>query len=95
MEKKKIFNIKTRVWVWPGIGGWHFVNVDKKISAYIREAYGVGMIKIRATIKKTSWDTSLFPHKNSRGYLLCVKKSVRKSENIFDGDEVSIRFEII
>lgn len=88
----KEHKIKAKVWRYPSLSGWHFVNVDKKISEQIRKAYPKGFVKIRAQIGKTSWDTSLFPHKLSASYLLSVKASVRKKEGIFDGDEVKIRF---
>ena len=29
---KKNFKIEAKVWKWPGDAGWHFVNIDKKIS---------------------------------------------------------------
>lgn len=97
---KKEYKIKAKVWRWPasaggpGDTGWHFVNVDKKISEQIRKAYPRGFVKIRAQIGKTIWDTSLFPHKLSASYLLSVKASVRKKEDIFEGDEVVIKFNI-
>lgn len=92
---RKEYKIKAKVWRWPGDVGWHFVNVDKKISEQIRKSYPKGFVKIRAQIGKTSWDTSLFPHKLSASYLLSVKASVRKKEDIFDGDEVKIGFRIL
>lgn len=91
---KKEYKIKAKVWRWPGDAGWHFVNVDRKLSEQIRKAYPRGFVKIRAQIGKTTWDTSLFPHKLSASYLLSVKASVRKKEDIFEGDEVVIKFRI-
>jgi hypothetical protein len=91
---KKNFNIKAKVWRWPGDGGWHFVNVDKKISKEIRDVYTRGFVKVNATIRHTSWDASLLPHKEDASYLLCIKKVVRKKEGIFEGDIVKINFKI-
>ena len=92
---KKEYKIKAKVWVYPGLGGWHFVNVDKKISAEIRKVFPKGFVKIRAQIGQTAWDTSLFPHKQSASYLISIKSAVRKKESIFDGDEVKIEFKIL
>ena len=94
MLKKRVFSQKAVVWVYPGLGGWHFVTLDKKISAEIRAKYKTGFVKIEATVGKTGWLTSLFPHKLSGAYLLCIKASVRKVEGIFAGEEVkfSVRF---
>lgn len=102
---KKNFKIEAKVWKWParsafstadaggpGDAGWHFVNVDKKISEEIRNKYKKGFVYITAKTGKTSWDTALFPHKISDSYLLSVKASVRKKEDIWEGDVVKIGF---
>lgn len=89
------YKIKAKVWKWPGDGPWHFVNIDKKMSAEIRELYGKGMVPIRTTIGKTSWDNVLFPHEISASYILAVKKLVRANEGIFEGDNINIRFKIM
>jgi hypothetical protein len=89
---KKEFKIKAKVWKWPGDGPWHFVTLDKKMSEGIRKAHGKGMIRIRTIIGQTTWDNVLFPHKISSGYILAVKKMVRKEEDIMEGDEVMLRF---
>lgn len=92
---KKNFKIQAKVWLWPGEGGWHFVTLDKELSGQIRNVYKKGFVRITAKIGKTSWPTSLFPHKLSQSYLLSIKKSVRSKENIFEGDVVKISFKII
>ena len=92
---KKEYKIKAKVWRWPGDAGWHFINVDKKISEQIRKAYPKGFVNIKAIVDKTAWDTSLFPHKLSGVYLICIKAAIRKKEGIFEGDEVKIGFRII
>ncbi len=92
---KKMYKFKADVWLWPGVGGWHFINVPEKISDEIRANHGKGMIKITATVKGTSWDTSLFPHKKSRGYLLCLKSSVRNKVGIYENDTINVSFLII
>ncbi len=91
---KKIYKFKAGVWLWPGVGGWHFVNVPEKISNEIREKYGKGMVKVIATVKGVSWTTSLFPHKKSKGYLLCLKSNIRKSVGIYENDTINISFNI-
>ncbi len=91
---KKNFTIKTKVWRWPGDGGWHFVTLDKKLSQDIRKVFTKGFVKIRVEIGKSAWDTSLFPHKES-GYLLCINKKIRSKEGIFEGDEVSIKIKVL
>lgn len=82
------------VWQYPGLAGWHFVTLDKALSAKIKEAYPKGFVKIEATVGKSTWNTSLFPHVQSKAYLLCIKNPIRKKEGIFVGDtvKISIRF---
>lgn len=94
----KKFVIKSEVWRWPGIGGWYFVYVDRKLSQKIQKngkVYGSGFVKIRASIGKTSWDTALFPYKKENVFLISIKKSVRKKEIIDTGDVVRIKFELL
>ena len=94
MKNKKL-TIRARIWRWPGDGGWHFVTLEKALSKKIRVAYPKGFVKIKAQIDQTSWNTSLFPHKQSESYLLSVKASTRKKEDIMEGDVVRVVFEII
>ena len=91
---KRNFRIKGEVWRWPGDGGWHFVNVDKKISGEIRKIFPKGFVKVVAKCGKSEWVTSLFPHNKPVSYLLCVSKKIRKAEGIFEGDRVSIEIKI-
>ncbi len=51
---------------------------------------GFGSAKVTATIGKTSWTTSVFPHKASDGWLLPVKKAVRVAEDLAVGDLVRV-----
>jgi hypothetical protein len=43
-------------------------------------------------IGKTTWTTSLFPKDGL--YLVPIRASVRKAENLEEGDEVTVRLEI-
>lgn len=92
---KKEFKIKAEVWLYPGLSGWHFVTLDKALSAKIRQTYKTGFVKVVATIGKTSWNTSLFPHKQSKAYLLCIKNDIRKKESIFVEDQVIITLRLV
>lgn len=92
------YKFKAQVWRWPGLGGWHFVNLPQKLSADIEKiavTYGAGFVKVKVSIGKSAWMTALFPHKESRGYLLSIKKSIRKKEGIWENDTVDISFELI
>lgn len=88
--KKLHFKIKARVWLWPGQAGWHFITIGEKVSSAILKNGVKGMIPIEAQIGNVVWNTSLFPHKMSKGYILCLKKDIRKKEDIFAGDQIKI-----
>ena len=89
------FSFRAKVWKWPGDMGWYFVNVPKNIFEAVRAKNGKGLIRVRLSIGRTRWETSLLPHALSGTYLLAIKALVRKNEGIFEGDEVDITFCII
>ncbi len=96
---KSIFKIKSKVWLYPGMAGWHFVSVPKKLSEEIKKSFGTpkrgwGSIPVAVTIGKTTWKTSIFPDKQSGGYLLPLKADVRKKEQIFSGDSITFSLSI-
>lgn len=97
--KKIVFDAK--LWIYPGeTGNWHFVSVPKEIARTLKETFshkkrGWGSLRVRATIGKTTWDTSIFPDSRTDTYLLPVKAAVRKKEALFHSDTVSVRLVIL
>ena len=93
--KGKKYKMKSKMWVYPGMAGWRFMYIGKRESAEIRKSRegkkrrGWGSVRVRATIGKTSWDTSIFPDKDGP-YLLPIKLAVRKAEGIMDDDIVTL-----
>lgn len=92
---KKSFIIKTKVWRWPGDGGWYFVTLPKDMYEKIRKTHTKGIVAVEAKLGKTVWNASLFPHKHSRSYILCIRKSVRKAEDVLEGDEVKVKITLM
>jgi hypothetical protein len=89
----KKYSLTSKVWLYPGMSGWHFLSVPKKESAEIKSLHkaprrGFGAIPVTVTINTTSWETSIFPDKHSGCFLLPLKSVVRKKESLFDGDTV-------
>jgi len=85
------------IWYWRGPAPWYFVTVPAKPSGDLKDilgfvTYGWGMIPVNARIGKTEWKTSLFP-KDGR-YIVPIKASVRKAENLEEGDKVAVRLEV-
>lgn len=101
MAKKKRFKMESRVWLWPGENAsWHFVSIDKKQSAEIKELYGKQVrgfrsIPVMVKMGKSEWKTSIFPDSKSGMYLLPLKAKVRQAEGVFVGDVVKYSIEIL
>lgn len=94
------YELTERVFIWPGeMASWYFVPITKKIGASIKQAVGMntrgfGSIPVVATIKTTTWQTSIFPDKSSGSYLLPLKAKVRKAERVFADDLLTFTIEI-
>lgn len=92
---KQKYAFKAELWRWPGFAGWHFVNVPKKISEQVKKLgkrYGAGFVRVNVTVGKSSWETALFPHKESGSYLLSIKKNIRKKEGLMEDDIIKVSF---
>ena len=103
MPEPETFAVTGKVWQWrPQEGaasGWHFLTIEGPVAAEIRYAAlgrsgGFGSIRVTATIGTTRWQTSLFPHKESGGFLLPLKAEVRRREGISGGSRISARIEV-
>jgi hypothetical protein len=86
-----------KIWFWKGPAPWFFVTVPeeqsrdlKAISGFV--TYGWGVIPVHVRIGKTEWQTSLFPKEEL--YIVPIKASVRKAENLEEGDNVTVRLEV-
>ena len=82
---------------WKGPAPWFFVTVPAKQSRELKAisglvTYGWGVIPVHVRIGKTEFQTSLFPKDGL--YLVPIKASVRKTENLEKGDNVTVRLEV-
>ena len=80
------------IWYWHGPSPFYFVTVPAEQSKALQVisglvTYGWGMIPASVRIGNTEWKTSLFA-KDGR-YIVPIKASVRKAENLDQGDEVT------
>lgn len=93
------------LWRWQGGSGgsWHFLTIDGEAGEALsgtalmrrmeRTLGGFGSLKVSATIGESRFNTSLFPSREL-GWLLPVKASVRKAEQIGEGDPVAVILEL-
>ena len=91
------------IFIWhatpPAKGSWHFMIIDAEAASRVRAASagrsgGWGSVKVTASLGKTDWQTSLFPHKPSGGYMLPLKADVRKREQVGEGDEIEVTLSV-
>ncbi|ETT28822.1 DUF1905 domain-containing protein [Rhodococcus aetherivorans] len=75
--------------VFPGPGGWHYVDVPARIVEAVTSVSVRGLIPVRARMGGTEWDTSLQPRGDGR-HFLALKRSVRAAESVEVGDTVTI-----
>ncbi|MCL1869732.1 MAG: DUF1905 domain-containing protein [Promicromonosporaceae bacterium] len=88
----------ARLWQWQArTDSWWFVTVPPELSDELAELplppRGFGSIKVRVTVGRTRWETSVFPSDEQQGYVLPVKKAVRKAESIADGATIDVVLE--
>lgn len=97
------FTVTRPLWRWQSataLSAWFFLTIAGEAAEGIRFAAiggqwldgrkGFGSAKVRATVGDTCWNTSVFPHKESGGWLLPVKAAVRKAEGLAEGDAVTV-----
>ena len=95
-----MITVRGPLWLWSGEGAsWHFITIPEDLSGQIRAQSlavrgGFGSVRVEATINGVRWRTSVFPQK-SGGYILPVKKEVRRRANIAAGDDVVLRLELL
>jgi hypothetical protein len=88
------------LWQWQvRSDSWWFVTVPADESDVLADApvppRGFGSIKVRATVGRTTWETSVFPSDEQKAYVLPMKKSVRTAEGIGPGDDVAVRLDVV
>jgi len=86
-----------KIWFWRGPAPWYFVTVPEKQSGELKAivgfvTYGWGMIPATVRIGKTEWTTALWPKDGL--YIVPIKASVRKAENLEEGDNVTVHIEV-
>ncbi|MBL8991720.1 MAG: DUF1905 domain-containing protein [Spirochaetia bacterium] len=83
-------SFKTKLWKYPGPGGWCFLTLPKALAGKLRRTAigprrGFGSLRVEVSIGNSKWRTSVFPDSKSKSYVLPVKASVRLKENLKEG----------
>jgi hypothetical protein len=95
-----VITVTAPVWLWSGgQGSWNFLTISEDQAVEIRmhgfgsDRRGFGSVRVAATINDVTWRTSVFPQK-SGGYILPIKKDVRRRAAIGAGDVVTVTLEL-
>ncbi|MDK2761577.1 MAG: DUF1905 domain-containing protein [Sphingopyxis sp.] len=97
------FTVTTPLWRWQSAtapAAWFFLTITGDVADGIRLAAmsgqwldgrkGFGSARVEVAIGETRWRTSVFPHRESGGWLLPVKAAVRRAERLVEGDPVTV-----
>lgn len=94
------YRFSAPLWRWKGDSAWHFLTVPFEQADEIDERTtatqgGFGSVKVRVTVGRTTWTTSLFPSSGQESYILPVKAAVRKAEGLREGEPVDVLLELV
>lgn len=94
------YRFQAELWEYGGSTSWYFLTVPFEQSDEIEELTsltrrGFGSVRVRVTIGKTTWTTSVFPDSKRKAYILPVKKPVRKSEGLDVGSVADVILELV
>ncbi|MDA3037951.1 MAG: DUF1905 domain-containing protein [Actinomycetota bacterium] len=94
------YDFEAKLWLHGGQAGWTFLTLPGEVSDDIEartshRSTAFGSVRVRVTVGRTEWATSLFPDKRSQAYLLPVKKAVRRAERLNEGDDVAVSLVIV
>jgi Domain of unknown function (DUF1905) len=90
----------AELWLWNArrADAWTFVGLPASESEEIRDLAGglrcgFGSLRVRPTIGRSTWNTSIFPGK--AGYVLPVKGSIREAEALDVGGTATVTVELM
>lgn len=95
-----VIDFEARLWLWEArrADSWTFVTLPADASEEIRDvaggaARGFGSLRVRVSVGTSTWTTSIFP--GSDGYVLPVKRAVRRAEALEAGDVAAVTVELL
>jgi hypothetical protein len=96
------WDFEAPVWLWrsEGATSWHFITLPFDTTDAIDDitsdaTRGFGSVRVKATIGRTTWATSIFPSKEQMSFILPVKAAVRKAESLAAGSAAQVRLELV
>ena len=84
----------AKLWKANVSASWYFVSLPLETSQWIKSfqtrRVGFGSVRVEVHIGDSTWKTSVFPDSKLGTYVLPIKKQIRLSEGLAEGDEVSV-----
>ena len=96
-----IVEFEAPLWEWEARReSWTFVSLPAESSEDIRHLTGglrrgFGAVKVRATIGRSTWSTSIFPDSRRGAFILPVKRAVREANGLRAGDPATVTVEVL
>ena len=91
-----------KLWMWDARRDdtWTFVSLPADVSDEIRQLSGprrrgFGSVRVRVSIGRSQWNTSIFPDSASGTYVLPIKRAVRQAEALDVDDVAKLTVELI
>jgi hypothetical protein len=90
----------AELWRYEGEAAWFFVSLPTELAEKIRAeneplTKGFRAVRVSVRIGSSTWDTSVFPDRARDTYLLLVKKSVRRAEDLDVGDVIPVELTVL
>lgn len=96
---KKTFSFDNVLYEAKAEAPWVFVTLPVDMADEISESLprrpGFGSVRVAARIGSSVWNTSIFPSKADRSFVLPVKRAIREREEIDVGDTVQITIRLV
>lgn len=96
------FVFDAELWIWDArkADSWTFVSLPADVAEEIRELArgprrGFGSVRVRVTVGSSIWKTSIFPDGAEGGYVLPIKRAVRKAQDLNAGDIATVALELV
>ena len=88
------WEFESEIWEAEAMAAWAFVTVppevDEEIRLFSGPPRGFGSVRVEVMLGDSTWRTSVFPDK-ARGFVLPLKKAVRRAESLEIGDSIRLR----
>lgn len=99
-EVNAVFDAELWIWDARKADSWTFVTLPVDVSEEIRDLTagtrrGFGSVRVRVAVGGTTWSTSIFPGSSHGGYVLPIKRAVRKAESLDPGDTATVSVELV